>query len=111
MVEQCPEAEAAPHFRYLLRESLKGRLATKGRCDIGGGLSELPPRRAGGRRSVQPPTAHLQLGTSDPCSMFFATPRCESGPGQLSFATTLTTEHVIAHVQRVALSTLEGKSV
>jgi hypothetical protein len=51
----------------------------------------------------------VQLGIVGPLLMFFATaPMRRKVPEQLAGAATLTTEQVIAHVQRVALLTLEG---
>ena len=52
----------------------------------------------------------VQLGIVGPLLMFFATaPIRRKSSTRLEFTANLTTERVIAHVQRVALLTLEGK--
>jgi hypothetical protein len=53
----------------------------------------------------------VQLGIVGPLLMFFATaPLRRRVPSQFALAAQVSTEQVIAHVQRVALLTLEGKS-
>ena len=112
------EAEARPHFPAIwLREIAEGgRHVDRGTMAIiGGVLSQVAAAVEAGVAAKRFKPANpllVQLGIVGPLLMFFATaPMRKRAPGQLAFAANLTTEHVIAHVQRVALSTLEGKSV
>jgi predicted phosphoribosyltransferase len=53
----------------------------------------------------------VQLGIVGPLLMFFATAALRrKAPARRAIAVPLTTEQVIAHVQRVTLLTLEGKT-
>ena len=111
------EAEARPHFPAIwLREIAEGGAhVDKGTMQVIGNILQ---RVAGAvqdgvkARRFQP--AHpllVQLGIVGPLLMFFATaPMRRKAPAQLAAAANLTTEQVIAHVQRVALLTLEGPS-
>lgn len=111
------EAEARPHFPTIwLREIAEGAAhVDKATLQVIGGILQ---RVAGAVRDgvaaqrFQP--AHpllVQLGIVGPLLMFFASePMRRKVPGQLAGAAPLTTEQVIAHVQRVALLTLEGSS-
>ena len=112
------EAEARPHFPAIwLREIAEGgkRVDKATMAIIAGVLSDVASAVEEGVAAKRFSPANpllVQLGIVGPLLMFFATaPMRKRAPGQLAFATALTTEHVIAHVQRVALSTLEGKSV
>ena len=111
------EAEARPHFPAIwLREIAeggthvdKGTMAT-----IAGILHHVAGAVTAGvaARKFRPANPLLvQLGIVGPLLMFFATaPMRRRAPAQLALAAELTTEQVIAHVQRVALLALEGKS-
>ena len=111
------EAEARPHFPAIwLREIAEGgRHVDKATMGIiSGVLEQVAEAVAAGVAAKRFKPANpllVQLGIVGPLLMFFATaPMRKRALGQLAFATNLTTEHVIAHVQRVALSTLEGQS-
>jgi AcrR family transcriptional regulator len=109
------EAEARPHFPTIwLREIAEGAThVDKATVQVIGGILQ---RVAGAVRDgvaakrFQP--AHpllVQLGIVGPLLMFFASePMRRKVPGQLAGVAHLTTEQVIAHVQRVTLLTLEG---
>jgi TetR/AcrR family transcriptional regulator len=111
------EAEARPHFPAIwLREIAEGGThVDKGTLQVIGGILQ---RVAGavhdGVAAKRFRPAHpllVQLGIVGPLLMFFATePMRRKVPAQLAGAADLTTEQVIAHVQRVALLTLEGPS-
>ena len=111
------EAEARPHFPSIwLREIAEGGThVDKGTMQVINGILE---RVAGavqeGVAAKQFQPAHpllVQFGIVGPLLMFFATATMRrKAPGRLAQAANLTTEQVIAHVQRVALLTLEGPS-
>ena len=110
------EAEARPHFPAIwLREIAEGGgHVDKGTMAIVAGILQQVANavRDGVRaRQFRPANPLLvQLGIVGPLLMFFATvPMRRKAPAQLEIARHLTTEQVIAHVQRVALLTLEGK--
>ena len=111
------EAEARPHFPAIwLREIAEGGShVDKGTMAIIAGILgqvAVAVQKGVSARRFKPANPLLvQLGIVGPLLMFFATaPMRRRAPEQLAFAANLTTEQVIAHVQRVALLTLEGKS-
>jgi TetR/AcrR family transcriptional regulator len=110
------EAEARPHFPAIwLREIAEGGVhVDKGTMTIMAGiLQQVAGAVKDGVAANQFHPANpllIQLGIVGPLLMFFATePLRRKAPSQLELARHLTTEQVIAHVQRVALLTLEGK--
>jgi len=110
------EAEARPHFPAIwLREIAEGgaHLDKSTMAVIAGILQQVAGAVQQGVAAKRFQPAHpllIQLGIVGPLLMFFATaPLRRKVPSQLALAAQLTTEQVIAHVQRVALLTLEGK--
>ena len=111
------EAEIRPHFPPIwLREVAEGgaHLDKPTLQVLGGILGHISTAVADGvaSRQFKPTNAFLvQLGIVGPLLLFFATAplRKKIGP-QLGHPLDLTTDEVIAHVQRVALQTLEGTS-
>ncbi len=111
------EAEARPHFPAIwLREIAEGGShVDKGTMAIIAGIlgqvAAAMQKGVADRRFKPANPLLVQLGIVGPLLMFFATaPMRRRAPEQLAFAANLTTDQVIAHVQRVALLTLEGKS-
>jgi TetR/AcrR family transcriptional regulator len=111
------EAEARPHFPAIwLREIAEGgaHLDKSTMAVIAGILQHVARAVQDGvsANRFQPANPLLvQLGIVGPLLMFFATaPLRRRAPSQLALAAQVSTEQVIAHVQRVALLTLEGKS-
>ncbi|MBA3641254.1 MAG: TetR/AcrR family transcriptional regulator [Acidobacteria bacterium] len=111
------EAEARPHFPAIwLREIAEGG----GHVDkenlgiiakVLGHVAAAVQEGVATRRFKPANPLFIQLGIVGPLLMFFATaPMRRRASQQLAFAADLTTEQIIAHVQRVALLTLEGKS-
>jgi AcrR family transcriptional regulator len=112
------EAEARPHFPAIwLREIAEGgtHVDKSTMQVIGGILQGVAGAVQEGVKARRFHPAHpllVQLGIVGPLLMFFATaPMRRKAPAQLAAAANLTTEQVIAHVQRVALLTLEGPPV
>jgi AcrR family transcriptional regulator len=110
------EAEARPHFPAIwLREIAEGgtHVDKSTMAIIVGILGQVAAAVQDGVAARRFTPAHpllVQLGIVGPLLMFFATaPMRRRAPGQFELAAHLTTEQVIAHVQRVALLTLEGK--
>jgi TetR/AcrR family transcriptional regulator len=110
------EAEARPHFPAIwLREIAEGGThVDKGTMAIiAGVLQHVIGAVTDGvaAKRFQPANPLLiQLGIVGPLLMFFASaPMRKRVPAQLGLAVQLTTEQVIAHIQRVALLSLEGK--
>lgn len=110
------EAEARPHFPPIwLREIAEGGAhIDKGTTAVIVGILEQVGRavREGvsAKRFVPANPLLIQLGIVGPLLMFFATePIRRKAAPRLELAVQLTTEQVIAHVQRVALLTLEGR--
>ena len=110
------EAEARPHFPSIwLREIAEGgtHVDTDTMAVIAGILKHVAAAVDAGvaaRRFRATNPLLVQLGIVGPLLMFFATaPMRRRAPRKLAVALQLTTEQVIAHVQRVALLTLEGK--
>ena len=111
------EAEARPHFPAIwLREIAEGgvHVDKDTMAIIAGILGQVAAAVEQGVAAKQFKPANpllVQLGIVGPLLMFFATePLRRRAPKQQLFARNLTTEQVIAHVQRVALLTLEGKA-
>jgi len=112
------EAEARPHFPAIwLREIAEGGThVDKGTMAI---IARVLGHVAGAvqdgvkaKRFKPANPLFVQLGIVGPLLMFFATaPMRRRAPQQLPFAANLTTDQIIAHVQRVALLSLEGKPV
>ena len=110
------EAEARPYFPAIwLREIAEGGIRVdKGTMaiivGILGHVAGAVRDGVAARRFTPANPLLVQLGIVGPLLMFFATaPLRRRAPTPLEHAVTLTTEQVIAHVQRVALLTLEGK--
>jgi TetR/AcrR family transcriptional regulator len=111
------EAEARPHFPAIwLREIAEGGTHVD-KTNLGiiarvlGLVAAAVEEGVATRRFKPANPLFIQLGIVGPLLMFFATaPMRRRAPQQLAFAANLTTEQIIAHVQRVALLTLEGKS-
>lgn len=109
------EAEARPHFPPIwLREIAEGAThvdkPTMG--IIAGILQQVDGALKEGvasRRFVPANPLLVQLGIVGPLLLFFATAPLRRKARQLAVGADLTTEQVIAHVQRVALLTLEGQ--
>jgi AcrR family transcriptional regulator len=118
MVESIArEAEARPHFPAIwLREIAEGgaHLDKNTMAVLVGILQQVAGAVQDGvsAKRFRPANALLvQLGIVGPLLMFFATaPLRRRVPSQFALAAQVSTEQVIAHVQRVALLTLEGKS-
>ena len=110
------EAEARPHFPPLwLREIAEGAVHVDARtmAIIGGILGEVAGAVKQGVAARRFKPAHpllVQFGIVGPLLLFFATERIRRKAPRKLHAATLTTDDVIAHVQRVALLTLEGRS-
>jgi len=111
------EAEARPHFPAIwLREIAEGgaHVDKETMAIIGRVLGHVAAAVQDGvtvKRFKPANPLLVQLGIVGPLLMFFATaPMRRRAPQQLAFAANLTTEQIIAHVQRVALLSLEGKS-
>ena len=111
------EAEARPHFPPIwLREIAEGgthvdkdTMAIIAR--VLGHVAAAVQDGVAAKRFKPANPLFVQLGIVGPLLMFFATaPMRRRAPQQLAFAANLTTEQIIAHVQRVALLSLEGKS-
>lgn len=109
------EAEARPHFPSIwLREIAEGaaHVDKSTMAIISGILQQVAGALKDGvaaKRFVPANPLLVQLGIVGPLLLFFATaPLRRKAPAQLAIAADLTTEQVIAHVQRVALLTLEG---
>ena len=109
------EAEARPHFPPIwLREIAEGgthvdkdTLAIIAR--VLGHVAAAVQDGVAAKRFKPANPLFVQLGIVGPLLMFFATvPMRRRAPQQLAFAANLTTEQIIAHVQRVALLSLEG---
>lgn len=110
------EAEARPHFPAIwLREIAEGGVhVDKTTMAIVAGILQLVAGAvkdgAASKRFAPANPLLVQLGIVGPLLMFFATaPLRRKAPPPLDQAASLTTEQVIAHVQRVALLSLEGK--
>lgn len=111
------EAEARPHFPAIwLREIAEGG-AHVDKENLGiiarvlGHVAAAVQDGVAAKRFKPANPLFIQLGIVGPLLMFFATaPMRRRASQQLAFAANLTTEQIIAHVQRVALLTLEGKS-
>ena len=111
------EAEARPHFPAIwLREIAEGGTHVD-KTNLGiiarvlGHVAAAVQEGVATKRFKPANPLFIQLGIVGPLLMFFATaPMRRRAPQQLAFAANLTTEQIIAHVQRVALLTLEGKS-
>ena len=110
------EAEARPHFPAIwLREIAEGGThVDKGTMAIVAGILQHVVRAVqdgvANRRFVPAHPLLVQLGIVGPLLMFFATaPLRRKAPSALDRSLQLSTEQVIAHVQRVALLTLQGK--
>lgn len=110
------EAEARPHFPSIwLREIAEGgrHIDKDTMGEVGRIVKHLFTAveegvKTGRFEPAQPVLVHL--GIVAPLLMFFATaPLRRMAPPELRQALDLTTEEVIAHVQRVALLTLEGQ--
>ena len=110
------EAEARPHFPAIwLREIAEGGVhVDKRTIGIVAGILQLVVGAVkdgvASRRFVPANPLLVQLGIVGPLLMFFATaPLRRKAPAPLDATAQLTTAQVVAHVQRVALLTLEGK--
>ena len=110
------EAEARPHFPSMwLREIADGgaQIDPGTMVIIGGILGQVAGAVKAGvaaGRFVPANPLLVQFGIVGPLLMFFATaPLRRKAPAALARSARLTTDQVIAHVQRVALLTLEGK--
>ncbi|CAN5702626.1 hypothetical protein BH24ACI5_BH24ACI5_17270 [soil metagenome] len=110
------EAEARPHFPAIwLREIAEGgtRVDKATMAIIVGILGQVAAAVQDGvaaKRFTPANPLLVQFGIVGPLLMFFATaPLRRRAPAPLDHAANPTTEQVIAHVQRVALLTLEGK--
>ena len=110
------EAEARPHFPAIwLREIAEGGVhVDKRTVAIVAGILQLVAGAVrdgvASRRFVPANPLLVQLGIVGPLLMFFATaPLRRKVPVSLEATAQLRTEEVVAHVQRVALLTLEGK--
>jgi AcrR family transcriptional regulator len=110
------EAEARPHFPAIwLREIAEGgtHVDKKTMAVIATVLEHVAAAVQEGvamRRFRPANPLFVQLGIVGPLLLFFATaPLRRRAPQQLAFTADLTTEQIIAHVQRVAVLTLEGK--
>lgn len=110
------EAEARPHFPAIwLREIADGgsRVDKATMAVMAGILGQVAGAVHEGVAARRFTPAHpllVQFGIVGPLLMFFATaPLRRRVPAALAETAQLTTEQVIAHVQRVALLTLEGK--
>ena len=110
------EAEARPHFPAIwLREIAEGGVhVDKRTIAIVAGILQLVVGAVqdgvASRRFVPANPLLVQLGIVGPLLMFFATAQLRrKAPAPLDATVQLTTEEVVAHVQRVALLTLEGK--
>ena len=108
------EAEARPHFPAIwLREIAEGGVhVDKPTVAIVAGILQLVAGAVkdgvASRRFVPANPLLVQLGIVGPLLMFFATaPLRRKAPFEAGAQ--LTTDEVVAHVQRVALLTLEGK--
>jgi AcrR family transcriptional regulator len=107
------EAEARPHFPAIwLREIAEGatHVDKPTMAIIGGILQQVAGALKDGVASKQFVPANpllVQFGIVGPLLLFFATASLRrKAPPQLAVGADLTTEQVIAHVQRVALLTL-----
>jgi AcrR family transcriptional regulator len=109
------EAEARPHFPPIwLREIAEGgtHVDRSTMTIIAGILQHVAGALKDGTAAKQFLPANpflIQLGIVGPLLLFFASAPLRRKAPQLGIAADLTTEQVIAHVQRVALLTLEGK--
>ena len=110
------EAEARPHFPAIwLREIAEGgaHVDKETMAIIGRVLGHVAAAVQDGvtvKRFKPANPLLVQLGIVGPLLMFFATaPLRKKAPAPLDAAAQLTTEQVVAHVERVALLTLEGK--
>jgi len=110
------EAEARPHFPAIwLREIAEGGThVDKGSMAIVAGILHqvvaAVKEGVSSKRFVPANPLLVQFGIVAPLLMFFATaPLRRRAAGRLDTALQLTTEQVIAHVQRVTLLTLQGK--
>ena len=110
------EAEARPHFPAIwLREIAEGgtRVDKRTMAIIVGILGQVAKAVQDGvaaKRFTPANPLLVQFGIVGPLLLFFATaPLRRRAPAPMEHAANLTTEQVIAHVQRVALLTLEGK--
>jgi AcrR family transcriptional regulator len=111
------EAEARPHFPAIwLREIAEGGThVDKGTMAIVAGILQqvvaAVKEGISSKRFVSANPLLIQFGIVGPLLMFFASaPLRRKAPAPLDTAFQLTTEQVIAHVQRVTLLTLQGKS-
>jgi AcrR family transcriptional regulator len=111
------EAEARPHFPAIwLREIAEGGThVDPATMAIIVGILEHVARAVqegvAAKRFRPASPLMVQLGIVGPLLMFFATaPLRRKAPARRAIAVPLTTEQVIAHVQRVTLLTLEGKT-
>jgi TetR/AcrR family transcriptional regulator len=110
------EAEARPHFPAIwLREIAEGGThVDKGTMAIVAGILQqvvaAVKEGISSKRFVPANPLLVQFGIVGPLLMFFATaPLRRKAPAPLDTAFQLTTEQVIAHVQRATLLTLRGK--
>jgi len=110
------EAEARPHFPAIwLREIAEGGThVDKGTMQVITGILQgvagAVQEGVAAKRFRPASPLLVQLGIVGPLLMFFATaPLRRKAPASLVAAANLTTEEVIAHVQRVALLTLEAR--
>ncbi|HEY0873522.1 MAG TPA: TetR/AcrR family transcriptional regulator [Vicinamibacterales bacterium] len=110
------EAEARPHFPPIwLREIAEGaaHVDKPTMVIIGGILQQVASALKDGvaaRRFVPANPLLVQLGIVGPLLLFFASSAFRrKAPKPLAAGADLTTEQVIAHVQRVALLSLEGQ--
>jgi AcrR family transcriptional regulator len=110
------EAESRPHFPAIwLRELAEGGAhVDKGTMAIVAGILQqvIAAVKEGiaSKRFVPANPLLVQFGIVGPLLMFFATaPLRRKAPAPRDAAIQLTTEQVIAHVQRVTLLTLQGK--
>ena len=110
------EAEARPHFPAIwLREIAEGGThVDKGTLAIVAGILQqvvaAVNEGVSTRRFVPANPLLVQFGIVGPLLLFFASaPLRRKAPAPLDAAFQLTTEQVIAHVQRVTLLTLQGK--
>jgi AcrR family transcriptional regulator len=108
------EAEARPHFPSIwLREIAEGgrHVDKETMAVIGGILSRLAATVEEGVAAGRFAPAHpflVQMGIVGPLLLYFATaPLRRKAPPPLAAAVQLTTEQVVAHVQRMTLQTLE----
>ena len=109
------EAEARPHFPSIwLREIADGGShVDKGTMALIAGIlqqvASAVRKGVATKRFVAVDPLLVQLGIVGPLLMFFAgAPIRRKAASQLKDAVPITTDQVIAHVQRVALLTLEG---